>query len=93
MEYVHFTLVSLHGLSLCIGYSWPAERQVAAIPWADIFNHPDDYYDAERFKSPTKLRAPERLSVPDLWNLASFLQAEPPFVFREKREIVERSCI
>lgn len=69
---------------------------MAAIPWVDISKYPSDYYDTDRFKTPIKLRAPERLSLAELWSLAEFLssmEVDASLVFRCKEDIEKRSSL
>jgi hypothetical protein len=78
------------------GYSWPSDRLTAAIPWADISNHPSDYYDSERFTIPVKLQAPALLSSVHVLILSEYLTSlgtERPFAFRQKEEICGRSSV
>ena len=66
---------------------------MAAIPWVDISKYPSDYYDTDCFKIPIKLRAPERLSLAELWSLAEFLsslEVDASLVFRCKEDIKKR---
>jgi len=79
-----------------IGYTWPSDKDMAAIPWADISHHPSDYYNTDCFAVPFNLRAPDHLKLSHLWSLTEYLlsmEDDAPFVFRDKVDIKKRTGV
>jgi hypothetical protein len=69
--------------------NWPADQDFAAPPWANIFEHPGDYYDTEHFHLPVALQAPEQMLHWETLRLANYL-LEARFTFRSKADIIRR---
>jgi len=79
-----------------VGYTWPSDKDMAAIPWANISHHPGDYYDTDRFMVPFNLRAPDHLKPSHLWSLTEYLlsmEDDALFVFRDKADIKKRTGV
>jgi len=70
-----------------LDYAWPRDQDIAATPWADIYDNPADYYNTDQFPLPARLQSPDIMSVTDVLILAQFL-ASHTFLFHTKADIL-----
>ncbi|KAJ3730166.1 hypothetical protein C8R42DRAFT_636965 [Lentinula raphanica] len=81
-----------------VGYPYPGSRdkEQPSIPLLEIIEHPEDFYDTEKFRFPVAFAEIETLHPGDLYNLAEYLLSKStvscrdPFVFWNKQDIRER---
>ncbi|KAJ3766495.1 hypothetical protein FB446DRAFT_825070 [Lentinula raphanica] len=77
-------------------HSWPQDKEQPSIPLLEIIEHPEDFYDTEKYKFPVAFAEIETLHPGDLYNLAEYLLSKSsaacrdPFVFWNKQDIRER---
>ncbi|KAK7436360.1 hypothetical protein VKT23_019208 [Stygiomarasmius scandens] len=75
-------------------HSWPADLQMAALPWSEVEKHPEDYYSLNQFPEGGKLRSPDSMKKADLATWFEYFEERPrntpPFVFFPKAEIEGR---
>ncbi|KAJ3774059.1 hypothetical protein FB446DRAFT_702576, partial [Lentinula raphanica] len=75
---------------------WPQDKEQPSIPLLKIIEHPEDFYDTEKYKFPVAFAEIETLHPGDLYNLAEYLLSKSrvscrdPFVFWNKQDICER---
>ncbi|KAJ3755920.1 hypothetical protein EV360DRAFT_85457 [Lentinula raphanica] len=74
-------------------HSWPRDQERSSIPLLEIIQHPDDFYDTEKYQFPVAFAEIETLHPADLYTLADYLLSRSgvscphPFVFRSKQDI------
>ncbi|KAK7451667.1 hypothetical protein VKT23_012344 [Stygiomarasmius scandens] len=75
-------------------YSWPADPQMAAIPWSEVAEHPEDYYDLDQLPKGDKLQSPDSMKRANLVNWFEYFEERPrnipPFRFFPKSKIQGR---
>jgi hypothetical protein len=65
------------------------DQDIAAVPWADIYENPSDYYDTNHFALPAQLQSPDHLSLTNVLMIAQYL-ASHSFSFRPKADILDK---
>lgn len=74
--------------------TWPPDRNIPSLPYADIMKNPGIYFDLETFQWPTAFKAPRDLNGAETHMLFSFLdalyKAGTPFHFHSRSEIEGR---
>lgn len=79
-----------------LDYSWPQDRDMASLPFADLEENADDYYDTTKFCFPIMLTSPKVIPRHELFDFATYLTiiSNPghptPFTFRAKSDILIR---
>jgi hypothetical protein len=68
------------------------DQDIAAVPWADIYENPSDYYDTNHFALPAQLQSPDQMPLTDVLMIAQYL-ASHSFSFRPKADILEKQRI
>ncbi|KAK7450599.1 hypothetical protein VKT23_012909 [Stygiomarasmius scandens] len=74
--------------------SWPADLQTAAIPWSEVVEHPEDYYDLNQLPKGNILQSPDSMRKADVVTWFEYFEERPrdipPFVFFPKARIEGR---
>ncbi|KAF8810570.1 hypothetical protein BYT27DRAFT_7091508, partial [Phlegmacium glaucopus] len=77
-------------------FSWGTDKNSSTIPWAEVVEHPHDYFDTSLYKLPCVLNAPDKLKsnpvhIFALYDFFVLASTSLPFKFRSKQEIMKRT--
>ncbi|KAJ7234243.1 hypothetical protein C8J57DRAFT_1575370 [Mycena rebaudengoi] len=79
---------------VCWDHAWPADAAYGVLPLTDIKEHPDEFYDTERFRLHPRLGVPfHEMSLSHLSGIVEELiklsATDDPFIFRSKADILK----
>ncbi|KAF8803120.1 hypothetical protein BYT27DRAFT_7226148 [Phlegmacium glaucopus] len=77
-------------------FSWGTDKNSSTIPWAEVVEHPHDYFDTSLYKLPCVLNVPDKLKsnpvhIFALYDFFVLASTSLPFKFHSKQEIMKRT--
>ncbi|KAK1230690.1 hypothetical protein PQX77_006205 [Marasmius sp. AFHP31] len=74
-------------------YTWPKDKNMPAVPTADLLAHPHVFYDNEKYRFPVPLGSPDLLQRNTMFDFLVYLKSisnletNDPFIFRSKEVV------